>query len=365
MSVELVDPPHMESDMIKALRNVNWKKILLFYVSLVLFILAIYLMKEGAHSLVPFVRDQLQVSNAFNGLGFGWLSAYLIMSGSPIAAATLTFLDAGAISTTTAFAMIIGSRFGASFIVLFIGFIYVLRGRNRATSLSMGLLSLTVTQITFLAGMLIGLPMLKNGWFSNLRFDTNFTVISIIDGIYEPIVVLIDGLLPTWLVFLLGLGIILFSFNLFDKSLPQMTLKQSQMGRLARLIFRPWVMFLLGGFITMISMSVSISLGLLVPLSQRGYIRRENVIPYIMGANITTFVDTLFAALILNNPDAFTIVLIGMLTIAIVSIVLLLTVYEQFNRFLLSFVDTVTENNQKLMIYMLTIFIIPIVLMFI
>ncbi len=345
------------------LSNLNWKKIVLFYFSLVLFILAIYLMKDGAYSLVPFVRDKLKVSSPLNGLGFGWISAYLIMSGSPIAAATLTFLDVGAVGATSAFAMIIGSRFGASFIVLFIGFIYVLRGRNRATSLSMGLLSLTVTQITFTAGMLVGVPILRNGWVDHIQYENEIAMVSIIDGVYEPIVSMISGWFPTWLVFLTGLGVILISFNLFDKSLPQMTLKQSQMGRLARLIFKPWVMFILGGAITMISMSVSVSLGLLVPLSQRGYIRRENVIPYIMGANITTFVDTLFAALLLNNSQALTIVLVGMISIAIVSIIVLLTIYESFNRYSLIFVDMLTEDNRKLLVYMLVIFIVPILLM--
>jgi hypothetical protein len=48
------------------------------------------------------------------------------MSGSPVAASALTFLDAGIITAVQTFTMIIGSRMGASFIILFIGFIYVL-----------------------------------------------------------------------------------------------------------------------------------------------------------------------------------------------------------------------------------------------
>ena len=51
------------------------------------------------------------------------------------------------------------------------------------------------------------------------------------------------------------------------------------------------VMFTLGALITAISMSVRLSLSILVPLSHRGFIRRENVIPHNMGANITTFID--------------------------------------------------------------------------
>ena len=128
------------------------------------------------------------------------------------------------------------------------------------------------------------------------------------------------------------MGVIWFSFNLFDKCLPQMTLKESQLGWMSRLVYRPWVMFALGALITMISMSVSLSLAILVPLSARGFVRRENVIPYIMGANITTFIDTLLAAVLLNNPPAFTIVLVEMFSITVVSVIILATVYRRYER---------------------------------
>jgi hypothetical protein len=85
------------------------------------------------------------------------------MSGSPVAAAALTFFDAGVINQFGAFAMITGSRLGASFIVLFIGFLYVLRGRDRSTSLSMGLLSLSVTATTYLPALLLRGVFLKTG----------------------------------------------------------------------------------------------------------------------------------------------------------------------------------------------------------
>jgi len=60
-------------------------------------------------------------------------------------------------------------------------------------------------------------------------------------------------------------------------------LKESQVGQVSRMVYKPMVMFALGAAITMVSMSVSVSLSILVPLSNRGIIRRENVIPYIMG----------------------------------------------------------------------------------
>src|SRR5690606_23966957 len=127
------------------------------------------------------------------------------------------------------------------------------------------------------------------------------------DLIFDPIAGQFLSFLPRWALFLVGMGIIMTSFILFDNCLPQLSFKESQVGRMERLVYKPWVMFLLGAVITLISMSVSVSLSILVPLSHRGFVRRENVIPYIMGANITPFVDTLLAAVLLNNPPAFTV----------------------------------------------------------
>ena len=343
--------------------RIHWGKIALFLVSLFLFILALTLMKDGARGLAPLVRDSFRVTNSVNSLGFGWLFAYVVMSGSPVAAAALTFFDAGVISQLETFTMITGSRMGASFIVLFIGFIYVLRGRNRVTSLSMGLTSLTVTWTTYLAGLLVGVIILQTGMLDGAQLQTGAVLSSIVDQIFDPIAGFLASFLPGWALFIVGMGIILASFNLFDRCLPDMAIKESQVGRVSRLVYRPWVMFLLGAGVTTISMSVSVSLGILVPLSNRGFIRRENVIPYIMGANITTFVDTLLAAVLLNNPAAFTVVLTEMVSIALVSLVILALFYHRFERNSLRLVAAITANNRNLAVFMVVLFVVPIVLL--
>jgi sodium-dependent phosphate cotransporter len=338
-------------------------KIVLFIASLFLFILAINLMKEGARGLAPLVRDKLVIANSANSLGFGWLFAYLIMSGSPVAAAALTFFDAGVIDKLGAFAMITGSRLGASFIVLFIGFIYVLRGRDRATSLSMGLLPLTVTGTTYLAGLVVGASLLHMRALDRLQLHSGMLLNSVMDTIFNPMVRFLTAFLPTWSLFLVGLGIIMLSFNLFDRCLPQMTVKESQVGRVSRLVYRRWVMFVLGAAITLISMSVSVSLSILVPLSNRGFIRRENVIPYIMGANITTFIDTLLASVLLNNQPAFTVVLAQMVSITLVSSIILIAFYRRYERWMLDFVSWVTGSNRHLALFTLTILVVPVALL--
>jgi sodium-dependent phosphate cotransporter len=351
------------ADLKKIWARVQWNKVAILIISLFLFTLAIYTMKEGAKALTPLVRNTLAVDTPINSLGFGWLFAYVVLSGSPVAAVALTFFSNDIIDQFGAFTMITGSRLGASFIVLFIGFLYVLRGKDRVKSLSMGLLSLSVTGTTHLVALPVGISILSIGALDGIQLHSGALIHSVVDLIFVPILSLVSGILPDLLLFLLGLGVIIFSLNLIDKVLPQMAIKESQVGQVSRLVYRPWVMFLLGAGITLISMSVSVSLSILVPLSNRGFVRRENVIPYIMGANITTFIDTLLAAVLLNNPQAFTVVLVEMISIFIVSVILLITIYYRYERSMLAFVEWITMSNRNLFIFMVCILIVPVIMM--
>jgi sodium-dependent phosphate cotransporter len=345
------------------LASVPYSKVALFIASLYLFILAVTLMKDGAGGLAPLMDGFFSIDNLANSLGFGWSFAYLIMSGSPVAASALAFYNNGTLDQFNTYAMITGSRLGASFIVILIGFIYILRGRDRATSLSMGLLSLIVTVTTYIPSFFLGLYFLRSAYLDRFQIQAGQSIQSVFNRLIYPISNLVSDLLPQWVVFLVGLGIIMLSFTLFDKCLPEMALKESQVGQVSRLVYHPLVMFMLGAAITMISMSVSLSLSILVPLSNRGFIRRENVIPYIMGANITTFIDTLLAAALLDIPSAFTIVLAGMLSISIVSILVLLTMNHFYQAFTLKSANWITSSNRNLVIFGLIILSIPLLLL--
>jgi len=338
-------------------------KIGLFITSLFLFIYSLILMKHGAGALAPLIENYLVINTPANSLGFGWIFAYLLMSGSPVAAAALTFFDAGILDELSTFFMITGSRLGASFIVLFIGFIYVRRGRSRANSLGMGMLSLVVTGSTYLFALLVGVRLLKSGILKDIHMQTGVQLSSLLDLIFGPISQLFLDRLPQWSLFFVGLGLIIVSFNLFDKAIPQVTLSESQVGRVGLFVYRPWVMFVLGALVTLISMSVSVSLAILVPLSQRGFVRRENVIPYIMGANVTTFIDTLLAAVLVNNPMAFTIVLVQMVSIMIVSLFILVLGYERYQHWMLVFVHWVIGGKVQLALFMIFILFVPLMLL--
>lgn len=342
--------------------STKWGKALTGIVALLLFVLALQILKTSARSLGPLVVRWLDVDDAAGALGFGWLAAYVVMSGSPIAAMALTFFVNGVFSDVQTFVAIAGSRLGASFIVLLVGFVYHLRGRDRETSLQMGVLALLVTYSVYLPAIGVGWLLLRSGGLDRVRLDAPAFLVDSIEIVFDPIVAGLDRFLPFGILFLAGFGLMLLAFHLFDRALPSLD-EESPVRDLQAHVFRPVVMFAIGFAITLVTLSVSVSLSVLVPLSAKGIARRENIIPYVMGANVSTFVDTLFATLVLAAPRAFTIVLVEMIAVGAVSLAIIALVYERYERIVLRGVGWVLKSNATLAGFLVVIFAVPILLL--
>jgi sodium-dependent phosphate cotransporter len=338
-------------------------RVLLFAISLSLFLVAIELIKHGAAGAAGLIERYLDIGNPLNALGFGWLASYLVMSGSPVAAVSVAFLATGALEQLPAYAMIVGSRLGASFIVLLVGFMYVLRGHERRAGLTMGLLALVVTASVYLPALVVGGLLLEVEVLDFVQLGGGAVLSSALEQVLAPIVQPLPSLLPGWGVMLVGLVVLWVSFFLFDRALPELDLERSRFSQVARMVYRPLPMFILGSALTLITLSVSLSLSLLVPLSARGYVRRENAIPYIMGANITTIVDTLLATVVLGSSDALSVVLASMLGVTLVSIVILLLFFRRYERATLSLVEWATATNRNVAFFMVAIMVVPLVLL--
>src|SRR5687768_1158412 len=98
------------------------KRIGALLIGLGLFVTALGVMKAGAQALIPSLQGSIFTDNPWSTLGMGWLGACIVLSGSPVAASSLTLLDGQAIDVSQAFTMLTGSRLGASFVVLVVGF---------------------------------------------------------------------------------------------------------------------------------------------------------------------------------------------------------------------------------------------------
>lgn len=335
-------------------------KVATFAVALFLFVLAIQLMKEGAKALAPTLQDSPLFSNAVSTLGAGWLGAYIVLSGSPIAAVALSLFVGGATTELQTFTMLSGSRLGASFVVLLVGFLYALRnrGRNRGESIGMGVLAMSLTAVVYVPGMLIGYGILKSGMLDGIHWSASGDVLSVVDMIWGPAVDFLTKL-PGWTLLPIGLGIILLSFRLLDGVLPQLDGEQHGSSRIAWMK-RPWPMFALGCVVATLTLSVSVALTLLVPLASRGYITRRESIPYIMGANITTLADTLVAAMILGNPVAVHIVLAEAIAVSIVSLFYLALLYKPLTNSIMALDEWVISSNRRLWLFVAILFLLPV-----
>lgn len=339
-------------------------KMLVFTASILLFALGIVLMKDGARSLAPLIEGWLDLRRPLPSLAAGWLASMIIMSGSPIAAVALALLDSGLMTATSAFTMIMGSRFGASFIVLCVGFIYALRGRSLLNSLSMGLLSFAITISLHVIGLVPGIWLLQTDWLTRVPRPRGVAVTSVVDLLFEPVRLTLSGFVPQWSFFGIGFLFIMLSFALLDRALPTESLKAAHFDQIAQFVYRPSVMFLLGAVVTLISMSVSLSVSILVPLSDRGIIRRENVIPYIMGANITTFVDTLLASLLMETPQAFDVVLAEMVSVGVAALFILVFAFRPYEVAMETFVEWVTAHPSRVVLFLVVLFAVPAVGLF-
>jgi hypothetical protein len=335
-------------------------KVATFAVALFLFVLAIQLMKEGAKALAPALEDSPLFSNAVSTLGFGWLGAYIVLSGSPIAAVALSLFVGGATTELQTFTMLSGSRLGASFVVLLVGFLYALRnrGRNRGESIGMGVLAMSLTAVVYVPGMMIGYWILKSGMLDGIHWSASGDVLSVVDVIWGPAVDFLTKL-PGWTLLPIGLGIILLSFRFLDSVLPQLDGERHGSSRVAWMK-RPWPMFALGCVVATLTLSVSVALTLLVPLASRGYITRRESIPYIMGANITTLADTLVAAMILGNPVAVHIVLAEAIAVSIVSLFYLAVLYKPLTNSIMALDEWVVSSNRRLWLFVAVLFLLPV-----
>ena len=327
-----------------------------------LFILALELLKKGAAAVTPLLRG-LDISGLPGALGFGWLMACVVLSGSPVAAIALALLAGGTLGTEEAYGMIGGSRLGASFVVLVIGMLDDVRNRRtEKRSAYIGVAALVTTAIVYVPAMGLGLAALRAGAFSGLRLEGR-ELGSFIGAVYGPLTGLLVRHVPAAVLFLSGIGCLLAAFRLIDRALPDLQGRESPVSLAGRVAYRPWFMFVVGLGVTALTLSVSMSLSLLVPLAARGYVRRENVVPYILGANITTFIDTVFAGALVGHPDGVRVVVVLMVTVTLLSLPLVFAFPYTFERLVDRTARAATTSGRAVAAFVAALFLAPILLM--
>ena len=337
-------------------------KFLLFLPAMYLFILAVQIMKTGAAAIGPDIQGQFPFANGISTLGFGWLGAYLVLSGSPVAATAISLFGAGTLTKLQTFTMLSGSRLGASFIVLLTGFLYAARNRhdpNRGEPIGMGIQAMTMTALVYLPGMMIGYGIIRSGLLDGLNLHASGSLEAALSVAWGPVLDVIENLVPSGFLFLIGLLVILVSFKVLDHVLPQVN-SDTTAAKRASWMRRPWTMFALGCIVATLTLSVSVALTVLIPLAVKGYVRRDEALPYIMGANITTLADTLVVAMLQRDPAAAQIVLAEAIGVTIVSLAILAFWYQPVKRSVIRLDDYLVGSTRRMAIFVGILFVLPV-----
>ena len=343
--------------------------------TVVLFLFAIQLLGSAVETLSPALKRLLEriIVGDRSALGVSWLASYVLANGSIVAALSLTLFRSDLVVPSQLFLMVVGSRLGGAAIVLFIGAFDYLNEEleSMSESVQLGLLTFLLTYSIYLPVLVIGytvLPVVESWTGSNpviagetgiadrLVPETDVPVPDIIPVFTEGIISAVGPVVA----FLLAFGLILLSMRLFDRTLDRVD-KQRLRQRYVKRLNDKWVSFTTGLVVTGLTMSVAFSLGVVVPLYNRGHIKRREIIPYVLGANIGTLLDTLIIAVALDIP-------VGVLTVGLLLAlglavsVLPLLFYDTYVTTISAVDDSISNNLVYFIAFLSSLAVVPVLL---
>lgn len=339
--------------------------------ALYVLIAALQVIKTGAGAVDIFNSGGFLVRNAASTFGLGWIGAMLTLSGSTAAAAALTLRAAGSITEIQGFTMVTGARLGAAFVVLLIAVIYALRSGEgkRLAPVSTAVMALVITAIIYLPGAIIGFFVMRGPMqHVNLHAPPSFG--NLVNLLYGWMLNRIDSW-PPGLLFVGGLILLLVAFKAVDTLVPEVDEARLEGSRVTWLR-RKWPMFALGIVVVIATLSVSVALTVLVPLVAKGYVKREDLIPYIVGADLGTLVDKLLVAFLVGVGPGVThpaspvrIILSEISGTACVGLIIMLFFYKPFKRFVWRFQRQMVRNRLRLGAFTAALLAVPLLILLI
>ncbi len=285
-------------------RRSSLRSVALVAVAAVAFLFAVQLLSEALRTLSPAILPVFR-RGALDGVqlvGASWLAAYVVMNGSAVAAIALSLFSAGLIGVVELFLLIAGSRLGAAGIVLLIGALEYLRIReySLAGAMRLGILTFVVSFTIYAPATALGAGVIRSidrdAWRAGVEVGADPGGIGVL-GPYTAGTIRQIGAAPSAL---LALLLFLGSLHLLDGLVDQVDTGWLR-DRVFVLLRRRWLSFGIGLGVTAAATSVAFSTGLIVPIYNRGYITRREIVPYVVGASLGTLTDTLLVALVLDS----------------------------------------------------------------
>jgi len=334
------------------------------FVSLLLFLFAVQLLGAStAAAAAPLERFfRRYVAGSGQALGASWLATYVLTNGSVVAALSVSLFKTGILTASQLFLMLAGSRLGGAAIVLLIGALDYFQKRRYSFSeaTELGVLTFLLSHSIYVPATVLGyllLPRLQTGFGDiSTRIELSFAPLAV----FNPVTGAIVDTVGVGLALVMAILVLFGSLTLFDRVLKRINTEWLRK-RFFRRFQHKWTSFGLGILITGATTSVAFSLGVIVPLYNRNYIKRQEIVPYVLGANIGTFLDTIVIAVLLESPPGVAIVLslVALGTIITVGTLVRFSAYFQA-------VETIqtrlVTNRRYLTGFLVSLVILPIVL---
>ena len=341
------------------------KRIYFAVSSIMVFIFGLQLLGESTQNVASQIEPIVEalITGDLSALGSGWLLAYLLLNGATSAAIGIAFLESGLIDVVESYMVISGARLGASFIVVFIGVLEYVKGKNSdlRDSCSVGILQFLATYVVYIPAIILGYLALKLGDFSFLALEAPSQLNYGLDLLFEPFTVFVSSFLsPGWL-FVFAILLLLWSLQVFDKAFKGISVEKFRSDYLRFQLSNKWVSFGFGSLITLLTTSVALSVGIIVPLYNRGYFKRKEIIPYLMGANLTTMISSVMAAAVIESRQGMRATLVLTLSLLLVTTITLIF-YEQVYRGIKLFFDKIMINDRYLIGFTTILLITPLIL---
>jgi len=316
--------------------------------------------RDLAPGLGPALRQSLDPDVA--AVGASWLIAYVMLNGSVVAAVAISLFDVGLVNAHELFLLVVGSRLGAAGMVVLVGALDYLQRREQPLreSVDLGVFTFLVTQTIYVPVAVVGyytLALVRNstvvpGWVLGPVAGPMALLTRVVEGVV--------GSIGGGAGFLLAIVIFLASLRAFDRLFTRMDTAHLR-ERYLRVLGHPWYSFAIGLLVTVVTTSVSFSIGVAVPLYNRGHIGRDEMTPYVLGASLGTLSDTVLVAVFMGSAEAVLVVL----HVFVVGAVLTATVLARFDSYVAvvdRIQDRLIEDGPLLVLFFVLLVAVPLAL---
>ncbi|MFW6199552.1 MAG: hypothetical protein ACOC8K_03170 [Gemmatimonadota bacterium] len=339
----------------------GWASLARGVLGILVFLTAIRLLGEVSGAVSEDLAAVLSAldDRPLSALGLGWLSTYLLTNGSVVAALGVTLTGESSGDPTLTFALVSGSRLGAAAFVVMVGVLDHLRRRKSLRSgVGLGMLAFVVSHALYVPATILSWTSLSFVVPPLARLTSQFDPAFLQPGLVDAIVAyLVDTLGPVF-ASAVGVGGLFLGVVLFDRALRAVDLDRIRERISLR---RRWASFLAGLILTGLASSIAFSIGVLVPLFNRNAVSRREIAPYVLGANVTTLVDTYVVSLVLGSWEAGGAIL-GLMLIALVLSLGIMMAYGTFFRILDRVLDTISATRLSFVLFVVSLVVAPILL---